>query len=544
MHRVLILTIFIFFAGRLAAQDINLRNESERIEFQERNVEKKFSYLFHPMSDDSLMKYAAHTLQDVSRKQKGTVGIFAPDIRTQFNAGGPFSWNDGPMIPNKGLQILTSAGIFVKKGIFSLQLRPEFVYAESRRVMGFPVQYSDSLWQARYKWYNWIDQPESWSAPYRSFFPGQSNLKIKIGKLAAGISSENRWWGPGKQNSLLLSNNAPGFPHFFIKTEKPLSFKPGRFEFQFLMGELAASGQFPPDTNRTYQGTNLYKAKPADGRRYINGVVLAYQPSFLKGFSIGMGRVVYQYSSERENTLDGWFPVFGFLFKNKTPGEDKRRRDQMLSLYLRQSFNDEKTFFYLEYGRNDHAWNLRDLIQNPEHSRGYVTGIQHQIDLKKRRLQLTFELTDLARTGQLNMRPTPDWYVHHQVVHGYTHRGQVVGAGIGPGSDMQSVNAEFLKDPSNYFGVGVYRITRNKDFFYDVFSRRTDQYNRKWVDLALEAKWAKSFKRSHVFAQVFLVQSMNHQYQDHLNNNGLGVNDKNLFQLSASIRWQFNLFAP
>ena len=40
-------------------------------------------------------------------------------------------------------------------------------------------------------------------------------------RRGVGISNENQWWGPGISNALILSNNAPGFPHAFVRTAHP-----------------------------------------------------------------------------------------------------------------------------------------------------------------------------------------------------------------------------------------------------------------------------------------------------------------------------------
>ncbi|MFX8805488.1 capsule assembly Wzi family protein, partial [Acinetobacter baumannii] len=53
-----------------------------------------------------------------------------------------------------------------------------------------------------------------------------------------GISSENLWWGPGIYNSLLMSNNAPGFWHLTFNSRKPLKTPIGDFEWQLIGGKL------------------------------------------------------------------------------------------------------------------------------------------------------------------------------------------------------------------------------------------------------------------------------------------------------------------
>ncbi|MFD2145300.1 hypothetical protein [Mucilaginibacter antarcticus] len=45
------------------------------------------------------------------------------------------------------------------------------------------------------------------------------------------------------------------------------------------------------------------------------------------------------------------------------------------------------------------------------------------------------------------------WYVNKYLRHGYTNNGQVLGAGIGPGANMQSLDVSWVKGLKNWFAV-------------------------------------------------------------------------------------------
>src|ERR1035437_205388 len=55
--------------------------------------------------------------------------------------------------------------------------------------------------------------------PIHRLDAGQSTAMVALRNVGFGVSNENQWWGPGIRNALILSNNAPGFPHAFIRTE-------------------------------------------------------------------------------------------------------------------------------------------------------------------------------------------------------------------------------------------------------------------------------------------------------------------------------------
>ena len=58
--------------------------------------------------------------------------------------------------------------------------------------------------------------------------------------VGAGLSTENLWLGPGLRNSILLTNNAPGFPHLFLGTSKPVDIYIGSLDVLALWGQLTA----------------------------------------------------------------------------------------------------------------------------------------------------------------------------------------------------------------------------------------------------------------------------------------------------------------
>jgi hypothetical protein len=68
----------------------------------------------------------------------------------QYNTHHPYGVSDGSMIPAKGYQTQISFGVFFKKGLFSLQVQPELVFAQNANFSTFPSQHSDSIWKNYY----------------------------------------------------------------------------------------------------------------------------------------------------------------------------------------------------------------------------------------------------------------------------------------------------------------------------------------------------------------------------------------------------------
>jgi len=431
-------------------------------------------------------------------------------LQQQYNTHRPYGSNDGSMIPAKGYQNQLSFGVFFRKSIFSLQLRPEVVLAQNPSFSTFPSQQNDTIWKSYYNTVlNVIDAPEKFgSGPYVKLFPGQSSFRINYHKLSFGLSTENLWWGPGVRNSLLMSNNAPGFPHLTFNSLQPVTSCIGSFEWQLISGKLKESG-FLPDSSKLFNNDPLYVSKD-EGNRYINGVILSWQPKWTKGLFLGFSRVFYQNLSDVHSSFDGYLPVVGKLFKKRLPSEDEKKRDQMISLFFRLIFPGEKAELYGEFGRNDHSMDIRDALAEPEHSRAYIFGFSKIFEGGKKDVQLFTEIANLQLPSTILLRAQQSWYVHHKAREGYTNYGQVIGAGIGPGGSSQTIGIQ-CGEGFNKTGGTIERVVHNNDFYYAAFAG-LQQWQKHWVDLSLNLNKSWSYKRIIYDARISFVHSLNYQW--------------------------------
>ena len=468
-------------------------------------------------------------------KGRTTVRLLPLVFTQQFNSHQPYGWNDGSMIPANGYQAQVSAGVFVRTGSLSIQFRPEAVFAQNASFATFPVGYNDSLWRSYYNVVlNMIDAPERFgTGAYVRFFPGQSSIRFHFKKLSIGISTENLWWGPGIRNALVMTDNAPGFPHLTLNTTAPLLSPVGSFEGQLLSGFLKPSGLLPPDTGRTFNGQPLYVHKSHDDR-YINALVLTWQPRWTKGLFMGFSRAFYLYQADVQRSFSGYLPVIGRLFKgseSRSQTEDALRRDQLISFFFRLLLPKEKAEVYGEFGRNDHSGDVRDLALEPEHSRAYVIGFRKLFETgrKNTSVELMAEQTNLQIPSTTLLRAQGSWYAHYQVRDGYTNQGQVIGAGIGPGGNSQTIGISLIKGLKKT-GLLLERIVHNNDFYYNAFAP-AQNYFQHWVDLS--AGINKTWQTKNVLYQAAFTweRSLNYEWEYR--------EDRNNFQGRLSILYRF-----
>jgi hypothetical protein len=445
-------------------------------------------------------------------KDKGYIQLLPVTLQVKYSNPVPISMNDGIMIPARGFQPLISAGFYAKLGPLSIHFQPEYLYAQNLLYQGFPQEHTESSWATYYSIYNYIDLPEQFGkGAYQKASWGQSSIRLTFGPVSFGLSNENLWWGPGMRNSLLMTNSAPGFKHLTLNTVRPIKTPIGSFEGQLVSGRLENSGFTPPIYQRDSLGYQWIIQKPNDWR-YFNGLILSYQPKWVPGLFLGATRSFTIYHEDLNSSLSSILPVIIPITKKNLTGQSEESilRDQIASLFIRWLWVKESAEIYFEYGREDHAYNFRDLYLDLEHTRAYNLGFRKLLKLKNKPnefIQVNVEATHLEANNHNRMGGSSSWYTHWGIVQGYTNQGQLLGAGIGPGSNLQTLNISWVKG-LKLIGLQFERFVHNKDFQYRAFL--DTRFN--WADLigSIIAEW--NYKNLLFTAKIDGVSSYSYQF--------------------------------
>ncbi len=442
----------------------------------------------------------------------GEVKLLPFNWQVQQNTDHPYSLNDGAMIPARGYQTLISGGFFARYGRLSVQILPEWNYAKNDDFQGFYKEQSDQKWYEYYEVQTYIDLPEKFGTnPYKRLSWGQSSIRFNLNAISVGLSNENLWWGPGMRNSLVMSNTAGGFMHYTLNTVKPVRTTIGSFEGQFIAGRLENSGFDVPDTTRTFFNYSIYRRKKEEWR-YINAMVVSYQPKWVPGLFLGMTRSFTKYNSEKDKSIADLFPVFfPMIRKNRNDNPDRQiAGDQRVSAFLRWLWIPENAEIYFEYLREDNTYNMRDFILQMEYTRSYLFGLRKLIPLnrfKGQYIQVNLELTQLEQTNANPTAPSRNEYTNREVWHGYTNRGQLLGAGIGPGSNLQSLSVSWING-LKIFGLQFERYVHNND--YNNVAIKDVRAN--WVDLSATAICEWKFQNLLYSVKLANITSYNYQH--------------------------------
>ncbi|GAA3982894.1 hypothetical protein GCM10022246_38570 [Pedobacter ginsengiterrae] len=469
--------------------------------------------VFNPDSIDNNQKWT-NVKPIYFAKGLGEFGLLPVTWQQQFNSHHPYGWNDGGMIPAKGYQTMLSAGFFAKFGPLSIQLRPEYVYAANDSFKSFGDGRSDADLIAYYGDYNYIDAPEGFgTAAYSKISWGQSSIRLTFGPVSFGLSNENLWWGPGMQNSIMMSNNAAGFKHLTLNTIRPIRTYIGSFEAQVIGGKLEGSKLSPLARTTSSTGADLFTDK-GDDWRYLSALNISYQPKWVPGLFVGFTRSFLTYHNEL-NSFSDYFPLFLPYQKvniNTGLGETTNR-DQRTSFYTRWLFQKAKAEVYFEYGLNDNSYNLRDFLGSPEHSRAYLLGLTKMVSLTRKDefIRVNAEVTQLSQTVDYLTREAGSYYYHNPILEGYTNMGEVLGAGIGSGGNLQSLDVSWVKGLKQ-IGFTFDRYEHNMDFAKNAGFITLNGQSRRWVDLAFGAKGTWNYKNLLFNVKLQGIQSLNYQW--------------------------------
>ena len=432
--------------------------------------------------------------------------------QTEYTSNIPYQTNNGLMLPIAGFQSSLSAGVYAKLGILSLQLYPTLYYGMNREVDG----------------YSNINKMD-W---------GQTQIAVSYKLFTLALSNQNMWWGPSKNNALILSNNASGFKHITFKSSRPVNIFIGHLEWELVGGRLDNS------LYTSHYPTQGYASIPFLGpvnqdARYMNGISISYQPKWVRGLFLGINRAVQMY---RQTAIDynEYLPVFGNLFRG---GEKDVGTDGQISITTRYMMPTARAELYFEYGRNDAAGSIRDFALIPQHSRAYVFGITKIVEAKKldNFISMEFEMIQMEQTIDRLVRGAGSWYVHGQVHQGFTHQGQVLGAGVGPSGNQQDFKFLLINQETQLkYGFSLRRVVHNNDFLYDVFGD-LDERKRYWTDVSMGLEAGGLYKRFIFEGQLTYIYSLNYQWELLNELNGSltqGNNQSNVF-LGINTVYQF-----
>lgn len=433
------------------------------------------------------------------------------DVRIIGNSGYARDWNDGVQWGGGGFSSAMSSGARLRWGILEGAIAPVVAAHQNMRfqTLAYPdPEYSRFIdrWRGRY-----IDMPQRFGIdPYVTFSPGQSYVRVNTGDVRSGVSTENLSWGPARRNPLLLSGTAEGFPHIFVESSRPHDVWIGDAEFQLFLGRLSES--------------EFFDSEPENDNRALTGMIVTLRPRGLDGLYLGAARLHQQPWGDAGDILLG--PITGV-----DPDSAGIPRDmQLISLFMRWAAAPGGFEVYGEWARQD-TWKQWVRLLNPmEAPQAYTLGLQKILRHGNNAVRLSAEfshLSDALAHGDVG-RWQSTFYASPRLVHGHTHRGQLLGAPIGPGSESQFIGGDVFWSQGRT-SLSIERVRYDDDAYYAVWGTTHGPHGHDTElsfrgghlltrdEFSIEADLGYSFRYSRDFIGLGHVSFRDYPYEREVN---------------------------
>jgi hypothetical protein len=441
-------------------------------------------------------------------------------VRTLYNSAYPLNVNTGPVWAGVGVSTTLEAGAELRLGPLHAAFYPVLAFQQNRSFLTRQLD-GRGVSPFRYAGSPGIDWPQRHGDDaFWTVHPGQSVIRVEGWGLTAGVSTENLWIGPAQRAALMLSSSAPGFPHVFLSTARPLRSPVGSLEAQFFWGRLSESDWFD----------NV----PENDHNLLVGTTLAWQPSFLPGLFLGAHRSFIVTWDQPEWTTPLDYIINPYLdLRGNPPGDNK-----LMSVFGRWVLPASEFEVYGEWAREDGWGAWVDLLREADHSQAFMLGLQKLTVAGSTTLRWWGELANLQHSLVVRGgRGTQTLYVHGELMQGYTHRGQLLGAWIGPGSRSQILGVD-VHYGGRTTGAAIERVRFDSDAYYNQWARFYGETGHD-ASIALWLKHNQSLGRGLLFAaNASIARRQNRNFVHFTGEQPPDLRWETNSHLDLELRWQ------
>jgi hypothetical protein len=376
------------------------------------------------------------------------VGWVTPQAQAIFNSAFPFGADDGAVWAGRGLTSVVQGGFSLQQSALSLVIAPVLFRAENGSFDLAPGAEDDPFADPRFP--EAIDLPQRFGdGAYTRLDPGQSTLRIDLPAITAGVSTANQTWGPGREYPILVGANAPGYPHAFVGTGSPLNVGIGRVHGRFVWGRLDQSAHSPVTSG--------------EARRFMSGLVGVYLPRWVPGLELGAARFFHSpWPADGLEPGDFLKPLEGVLKVRLEENGVSAQDNQLASAFFRWAVPRAGFEVYGEFAREDHSYDLRDLLLEPDHNSAYMLGFSRAWTTSAERTAVVSgEVVNAEVSHLARVRPQWPFYIHQWTLQGHTHRGQIIGSPAAYGGSGVNVAVD-LYHPLGRWTLEWSRLLRDR----------------------------------------------------------------------------------
>lgn len=423
---------------------------------------------------------------------------YYPDLFISYNTARNWGGNDAISWQGRGTNLALDFGLGLSIDWLILNFHPRVYFYENSSFAIIPTVNSSGYGDY---WTVFDNLQRPGDDMHIGFSLGATSLRVSHRLVSLGIGTENIIIGPGRYNNILLSQNAEGFPHVDFGTNGSISVGHiGKIEAKILWGWLKESEFFDTDPTNDYG--------------WFSGFYASVSPEIIPNLSVGFNHQYYK-------PLIHWDYLdlirgIPLIDRSNEAGDTK---DMMASVTFSFLFPKAGFELYGEWARNDNFGNIEDLFKHPEHTQGYTIGVDYGfLHTPRGFLSSHLEFTSLQQERTREIRAAGPWYRHgwDGWTQGFTNKGQLIGAAIGPGSNSQTLSVSWTEKKSKTQLI-LQRIVHDKDYYYtnaaDPNTNVFSEFNIG-IDRFQNLEWAQIFGR---FVYVFYLHN-NYEYQNNISN--------------------------
>ncbi|MBQ0052074.1 MAG: hypothetical protein KBT11_08440 [Treponema sp.] len=419
--------------------------------------------------------------------------VYGPEWFNSYNTAAPYGQNDGGLWQGKGYNTSLTGGVRVEGFGFEGTIKPQVSWSQNKSFDLMPSAYDSEY---GYFGVGNIDLVQRYgNESFWNFDFGDSEIRYTWKNFTLGFGTQSPWIGPAWLNPMLGSNNTSTYPKVDLGVRKTnLTFKGinfGDIEGRIWTGKLTESDYFDNDNS--------------NNERMLNGISLAYAPSFIPNLKIGVNRIFITYWRTENLKYIGRLFTLSHSNALSSSGNDE---DQKVALNIDWTFPSVGFEVYGELGIDDFT---SDEKANPFHTAIYTIGAKQIIPLNLNKIsnklpslksELIFEWNNFEMSQDFQLQWNYiGYYGHGFVRQGYTQKGQIIGAGSGYFGNSQYIgyNIYFPKGKVNLF---FHRDCPDTNFIYNKANGDMAQGKQSdWYAL-YETNWSKG-----IFVDYFLTKS-------------------------------------
>lgn len=440
--------------------------------------------------------------------QRPATELIGPRARITFSSGAPDPRGDGAVFTGNGFDALLSAGVQGSFGRLEYGIMPELVFGTNGERQTFPSgdpardPFASPFYHGRFS----ADLPSRPGAGrYVRLAPGESGVWWTGQRAFIGLLSATPRWGPDAfGEGLVLGESAPGLP----RLEAAYAWRPtlGTLRLRWFGGIASESQWFDAD------------------ERNDSRVVAGARLELVRGdrFAAGLGRTVMS-AGGRPKGMAALQPF--------TRGTDSTIDMLSADLVLRDSRSG--TMVWLELLRQAPLGGAGQFARQPTEGLALRGGLEQRLARTEAATWVgTIEFVRLSQAGTNDGVVPNDLYTSPTVVHGWTHHGQPLGAGLGPGGQRQF--AQLARRGANWrlsaFGE---RVRWNGDAMFRLANPASDRH-----DVTLQAGIAAGRRvgSQDVLATLSVGRRLNYLFQGASTQPGNEGRDLGVLRFGLSLR--------